>query len=186
MFPVIACEKCVCRDGTCVDDDGASTCHNYHSRVVCQDRICQNSVGCDNRFVPIFSFDLIQTRVGFGVAARRPIPANVFLLEFVGELIYDDQVAQRPSYNLNYMMALPVLSTTGRCVLIDPTLLGNESRFVNHSCTPNCEYRVYHCGKQVRVGLFSTEPVRAGAELTVNYRPEMVQSRSFAGATHVS
>lgn len=122
-------------------------------QVLCQDATCRNGVGCGNRFVTSFSFELITTRTGTGVMTRRRIPHNVFLVEFVGELISHAQQGKRPAINKEYVLELPGLSTAGEKIFIDPTSSGNASRFVNHSCQPNCEYRVFHCGKQIRVGI---------------------------------
>lgn len=114
---------------------------------MCQDKICRNGVGCGNRFVTMFSFDLIGTRVGIGTAARCRIPSDGFLLEFVGELIYGEEMENRPPIHKDDMLPLPVRATTEKNVFIDPTLKEIVERFVNHSCRPNCEFRTFQCGR---------------------------------------
>lgn len=41
----------------------------------------------------------------------------------------------------------------------------NEFRFLNHSCEPNCYLRVF----RRRVEVYTTRPIPAGSELTVDY-----------------
>jgi hypothetical protein len=56
------------------------------------------------------------------------------------------------------LLCVALLSTdAGRC--------GNDSRFVNHSCRPNCGALKKDVGGETRVGIFALEDIRAGAEL---------------------
>ncbi|GLD47626.1 histone-lysine N-methyltransferase NSD2-like protein, partial [Lates japonicus] len=46
---------------------------------------------------------------------------------------------------------------------------GNYSRFMNHSCQPNCETQKWTVNGDTRVGLFAVCDIPAGTELTFNY-----------------
>uniref|UniRef100_A0A669DYM6 [histone H3]-lysine(36) N-trimethyltransferase n=1 Tax=Oreochromis niloticus TaxID=8128 RepID=A0A669DYM6_ORENI len=54
--------------------------------------------------------------------------------------------------------------------IIDATQKGNCSRFMNHSCEPNCETQKWTVNGQLRVGFFTTKAVTAGTELTFDYQ----------------
>uniref|UniRef100_A0AAV2L1K0 Nuclear receptor binding SET domain protein 1b n=1 Tax=Knipowitschia caucasica TaxID=637954 RepID=A0AAV2L1K0_KNICA len=56
--------------------------------------------------------------------------------------------------------------------IIDAGPKGNEARFMNHSCRPNCETQKWTVNGDTRVGLFALEDVPAGTELTFNYNLE--------------
>lgn len=51
---------------------------------------------------------------------------------------------------------------------------GNLARFMNHSCQPNCETQKWTVNGDTRVGLFATDDIAAGSELTFNYNLECV------------
>lgn len=49
--------------------------------------------------------------------------------------------------------------------MIDAGPKGNSSRFINHSCSPNCETQKWTVNGDVRIGLFALCDIEAG-ELT--------------------
>ena len=101
---------------------------------------------------------------GLGVFARRPIAEGTRLIEYAGEVVseaegdarYDEGAMAR---HQTYLMALE----GGLC--IDAAVGGNESRFINHSCEPNCQ-AVEEDG---RVWIETREPIAAGQELSYDY-----------------
>jgi len=48
------------------------------------------------------------------------------------------------------------------CSIIDAGPKGNYSRFMNHSCQPNCETQKWNVNGDIRVGLFAIEDITAG------------------------
>ena len=48
------------------------------------------------------------------------------------------------------------------CRIIDAGPKGNLSRFMNHSCDPNCETQKWMVNGDVRVGLFALHDIPAG------------------------
>jgi uncharacterized protein len=101
---------------------------------------------------------------GLGVFAAEPIDAGTRIIEYAGQVIseregdarYDDRTMGR---HHTYLMSLD----DGRC--IDAAVGGNEARFINHCCEPNCQ-TVEEDG---RVWIESTRPIAAGEELTYDY-----------------
>jgi histone-lysine N-methyltransferase SETD2 len=55
---------------------------------------------------------------------------------------------------------------------VDAQVKGNVSRFLNHSCAPNCESQKWQVGGDMRVGFFATRDIGAGEELTFDYKLE--------------
>jgi SET domain-containing protein len=51
--------------------------------------------------------------------------------------------------------------------IIDAGPKGNLSRFMNHSCQPNCETQKWNVNGDVRVGLFAIVDIPAGKDSTV-------------------
>ena len=58
--------------------------------------------------------------------------------------------------------------------LIDATDKGNASRFINHSCDPNCEIQRWTTGSTTSVGIFANRDILEGEELTFDYQFERV------------
>lgn len=53
--------------------------------------------------------------------------------------------------------------------MIDPTGVGNDACYVNHSCEPNCELReIYVAGRTV-VALVALDDIPAFSELRCDY-----------------
>lgn len=63
-----------------------------------------------------------------------------------------------------YMMQLDV-----DCV-IDASDAGNVSRYINHSCDPNCELQRWQVGSEIRIGIFAKRLIPAGEEITYDYK----------------
>lgn len=62
--------------------------------------------------------------------------SNTFINEYIGEVINQHEMMKRMESQLyknnNYMVQLKYDE------IIDATCKGNISRFINHSCDPNC------------------------------------------------
>ena len=49
---------------------------------------------------------------------------------------------------------------------------GALGRFINHSCRPNCETQKWVVRGELAIGLFASEDIPAGVELTFDYNFE--------------
>ena len=58
--------------------------------------------------------------------------------------------------------------------LIDATDKGNASRFINHSCDPNCEIQKWATGSNYSVGIFAIRDISPGEEITFDYQFERI------------
>jgi len=101
---------------------------------------------------------------GNGVFARRPIPAGERIIEYTGQRISWDKATRRAEeaggpINHTFYFSL----ADGR--VIDGGRNGNEARWINHACTPNCE-AFEDDGK---VYIHAMQDIEAGAELNYNY-----------------
>lgn len=102
---------------------------------------------------------------GTGVFARRKIPAGECIIEYRGERIKWPEALRRAGekgrpVNHTYFFTL----ADGR--VIDGESHGNDARFINHSCEPNCEAMEHDDG---RVYIYSLRDIERGEELNYNY-----------------
>jgi SET domain-containing protein len=102
---------------------------------------------------------------GFGVFATRRIKKGTRVLEYLGERIshleadrrYDDK-----DENDNHTFLFIVDERT----VIDAGVNGNDARFVNHACEPNCESVI----ENRRVFIEAIADIEPGEELTYDYQ----------------
>ena len=88
----------------------------------------------------------------------------------------------RAGYDLATLAKVPSLAArsdgSGSCYLfrldedyiVDATAKGSAARFINHSCEPNCYSRIIHASGESRIVIFAQRDLRAGEELTYNYK----------------
>ena len=114
---------------------------------------------------PSLAFEIRQSPVaGMGAFAIRPIRKGTRLIEYTGERIsqakadarYDDDAM---AYHHTFLFSVDAKT------VIDASSGGNEARFINHSCAPNCEAQ--QVGK--RIFIESIADIESGAELFYDY-----------------
>jgi hypothetical protein len=111
---------------------------------------------------------------GFGLFASRPYQINSLIIEYCGEMLTgDDLVNKRDAfYNLlgkRYQQTC-YLFRLDETKVIDATHKGNLSRFINHSCDPNCYSRVVQIDGQKRLLIFASRLIEAGEEILYDYK----------------
>jgi histone-lysine N-methyltransferase SETD1 len=99
---------------------------------------------------------------GHGCYAGEPIPAGAFIVEYVGNLIPAEE-----AYRLEQDATRTGIYTfwVSDEWAIDGFDEGNTARYINHSCTPNCDYRV----EGRRVLIYAGRDIAVGEELTYDY-----------------
>ncbi|XP_075992665.1 SET domain containing 2 isoform X2 [Anticarsia gemmatalis] len=124
---------------------------------------------------------------GCGVEASEDISAGEFLMEYVGEVLDYEQFYKRAqAYSDDNNLHHYFMSLKGDTV-IDATLKGNISRFINHSCDPNAETQKWTVNGELRIGFFSKRDIVAGEELTFDYQFQRfgkVAQRCYCGASN--
>jgi uncharacterized protein len=100
---------------------------------------------------------------GKGVFAKRKIPKGTRIIEYLGlrvpvsKFLVEISQGKAPSI---YAFRL------NESFLIDGAVGGNEARFINHSCEPNCEAYVF----DDRAYIYAMRDISRGEELTFDYQ----------------
>ena len=103
---------------------------------------------------------------GQGVFARRKIPAGTRIFEYTGKRITTKQAdEQAPSDPDDPFHTFFFSVSSGK--IIDGSQDGNDARFINHSCAPNCETEEDESGKRVYV--LALRDIQRGEELNFDY-----------------
>ncbi len=96
---------------------------------------------------------------GFGLFAREAIARGEFLLEYTGRHL---PTKEADELDTKYLFEIDKHWT------IDGSPRSNTARYINHSCNPNCEADI----RDGKILIFSTRPIAAGEELTMDYGEE--------------
>ena len=102
---------------------------------------------------------------GSGAFALQPIPAWTRLIEYTGERVSHEVADARYEEDEASGNTHTVLFTVDDRTVIDAGVGGNEARFFNHSCDPNCQSIIV----RRRVYLETTRDIEPGEELTYDY-----------------
>eukprot|EP01083_Nonionella_stella_P214326 772315_1 len=119
-------------------------------------------------------------RRGWGMIAQVDIPEDTFIVEYAGKIITTDKCEREIKIVMEKMKDKPhslgphlyYLTLEGDKV-IDASKKGTMARFINHSCDPNCKIEKWTVQNQPRQGVFSKCLIKAGEELTFDYKYEL-------------
>jgi len=105
------------------------------------------------------------------VFARRKIPKGTRIIEYKGKRrpvadLFGERAEGKPAPV--YAMRLD------ESTVVDAAIRGDESRFINHGCEPNCEVYAF----DERLYIYAMRDIARGEELTFDY-----QLRSASGST---
>lgn len=109
----------------------------------------------DNRF------KVFRSKIGLGLKSLEGAEKGEELLEYLGEIISNDEADERAN---RYLFRLDDDYT------IDGSMRTNAARYINHSCLPNAQ-AVHHEADQ-RIVIEAIKPIAAGDEITIDYGKE--------------
>lgn len=102
---------------------------------------------------------------GLGAFALRPIRKGARIVEYLGERV-SHQEADRRYEGKDAGDAHTFLFIVDSRTVIDAGVAGNEARFLNHSCNPNCESVI----EKRRVFIEAIRNIEPGEEMTYDYQ----------------
>ncbi len=103
---------------------------------------------------------------GWGVYATERIPKNKRIIHYAGEKISNQESLKR---ELRYIQRGHIwcFKLTNRTV-IDAGVGGNNARFINHSCKPNCYVHI----EDGIIWIRASKTIPKGQELAYNYNTD--------------
>ncbi|KAF9057033.1 hypothetical protein BJ165DRAFT_1520451 [Panaeolus papilionaceus] len=128
---------------------------------------CHNVAIQRNKFK---ATDVRQSKYGLGLFVLEDCLPRELISEYIGEIIFEPTVRSRHPHTVHTGRCYVFGLATGTC--LDSALAGNESRFINHSSTPNCESRLVLVNGQHRIGIYAARFIKAGEELFIHYGSE--------------
>ncbi|KAL3800053.1 hypothetical protein ACHAW5_003701 [Stephanodiscus triporus] len=195
---------CACKAGDC----RTNACPCYAARRECDPDLCRTCLACcdppgapatgdgqrcrnDNISMRRHTHTLIAEsdikEAGFGLFTKRSLKKGDFVLEYVGELISQEEAERRgviydkmnmrsvrneygTALLLVYQCNIIYLFNLSSDLVIDATRKGNKARYANHSSTPNIEPRTVFVNGDQRIGFYAKHDIDAQSELYFDYR----------------
>lgn len=129
----------------------------------------------------IFKFNQLRTRKkqlkfakspihDWGLYAMEYIPAGDMVIEYVGEVVRQQVADEREKQYERQGNFSTYLFRVDDDLVVDATHKGNIARLMNHCCTPNCNAKILTLNGEKRIVLFAKTAIRAGEELTYDYK----------------
>jgi len=116
-------------------------------------------------------FELRESPIqGKGAFATRRIRKGARIIEYTGERITQDEADKR--YDDEAMgRHHTFLFTLDEKTVIDAAVDGNEARFINHSCDPNCQALI----EDDKIFIYALKDISLGEELCYDYAYERAE-----------
>lgn len=159
------------------DQDGfvgcGENCLNRLLMIECNSR-CKCGAACSNKRFQQgckVKVEVLKTeKKGWGLRTLEDLEPNQFVMEYCGEVMdyrdFQDRAEQYDRENRRHYYFMTLRADE----IIDATFKGNLSRFINHSCDPNCETQKWTVNGLLRIGFFTLKHITAGEELTFDYK----------------
>ncbi len=108
----------------------------------------------------------INPVIGYGLFAKSSLSVGDFISEYTGLVKPKSLLSWRPK---DYLFRYPTAEHFWRKYVIDSEVVGNESRFINHSDNPNAEAAsVWHEGL-LHIVMRASRAIPAGEQITFDY-----------------
>lgn len=143
--------------------------------------LCRCGPLCKNRCVQHgrrVRLEIFRTKNrGFGLKTKEALLRGQFVDTYRGEIITSEEADRREEEAVgskeSYMYSLDKFSEVTDPYVVDGETMGGPTRFINHSCDPNCrQYTVLYNKYDRRVyelAFFAYRDIQAGEELTFDY-----------------
>ena len=178
----------ICCD--CTDFCG-DRCMNRILRFECssgkskQSQTCKVGAHCSNRALQDKRYAEVEVfrepNMGWGLKAKEFVASGTLVIEYVGEIIdyaevtrrMSAQCSERPNDKDFYIMELDT------DLYVDGKYKGNCSRYINHSCDPNCELQRWVVGGAMRIGIYAVRDIEEGESLSYDYQFDTNEADTF-------
>lgn len=186
---IFVCSCCSSQGSQATSTNCSSTlCENRAMHTECLEGHCPCGDLCQNMRFQKQQFAEVAVqdagKKGKGMFAAEDIACGALIIEYTGDVISVEEMERRQKavyqqHPHSYFLNLDSSE------VIDATVRGNESRFLNHSCEPNAESQKWNVRGEIHVGFFALRDICAGEEIVFDYdfqRIGKARQQCFCGA----
>ncbi|VDD81546.1 unnamed protein product [Mesocestoides corti] len=106
----------------------------------------------------------------WGLIALEPIAAEEMVIEYVGHVVRKGVAELREKQYEQRGIGSSYLFRIDDEFVIDATMYGNNARFINHSCQPNCYAKVITVEGRKKIVIYSKRDIQVMEEITYDYK----------------
>ena len=185
IYKVTAFDQCSCskRGYRCEND----MCENRCAKCECSSDACPCGQECQNQKLQrrdnadVYVFD--AGAAGKGLKTACDLEPNTFIMEYVGEVIdwpeyctRDEKYKEEGLIHRYFLLLDSDQGTDDENIYIDSQKKANRTRYINHSCDPNCHMEKWNVGKEFRMAVYTKKRIPKDSELTFDYKWESMGS----------
>lgn len=179
MISVKEIQVCHCQP----DENCGQNCENRAMFYECTAGHCPCTNNCTNQRIKkwrsILVSRFITSENGYGLKALETIGKDTMVIEYVGEVITEEEYMSRVTTKYENSKNFYCIQLQGNYV-VDAHEKGNFSRFINHSCSPNCHIEKWLVDGLPRLIVVASSDIKPHEELTYDYNfvfysPEGIQ-----------
>lgn len=106
----------------------------------------------------------------WGLIALEPIAAEEMVIEYVGHVVRKGVAELREHQYEAKGIGGSYLFRIDDEFVIDATMCGNNARFINHSCQPNCYAKIIMVESKKKIVIYSKRDINVMEEITYDYK----------------
>ncbi|BHF72925.1 Histone-lysine N-methyltransferase setd1b [Sparganum proliferum] len=106
----------------------------------------------------------------WGLIALEPIAAEEMVIEYVGHIVRKGVAELREKRYEEKGIGSSYLFRIDDEYVIDATMFGNNARFINHSCQPNCYAKIITVEGKKKIVIYSKRDIQVMEEITYDYK----------------
>lgn len=163
-------------------------CFNFLMRVECAPKWCALNCAegkCFNRRLQHHKYAKTEVfregLMGWGLKTKQIVDKGDLVIEYMGEVIDEtemhkrlqDQATLTPQDKDFYVMELD------DGVYVDGKRKANDSRFINHSCDPNCQLQRWNVKGSMRIAIVAIKDIAEGESLSYDYQFDTQEANAF-------
>eukprot|EP00794_Sanderia_malayensis_P013832 gene13832-15278_t len=106
----------------------------------------------------------------WGLFTCEPIAAEEMVVEYVGDKVRSIIADAREKHYEKTGIGSSYLFRLDAETVIDATKVGNNARFINHSCAPNCYAKIINVENEKKIVIYSKCDIKLNEEITYDYK----------------
>ncbi|RHY55595.1 hypothetical protein DYB30_004919 [Aphanomyces astaci] len=148
-------------------------CDNLLTQTECAPGRCSANELCQNQAISKKLFPpttiVADSKLTHALRVDESVPAGTKIIDYVGEPIGKEEVAARKDKRHGAKDWYIVRVGTNGDLYVDASKFGNNSRFINHACVPNCRFEVWYVDTKPRLMVVANTALEQGTILTLSY-----------------